>query len=166
MPKTGGDDYYALELLRIILGSGKTSRLYRALVSDAKLATETWTYLPRPWIPPSFRFTPSVPGGVKVKALEEAVFSVIDKIVTGGVTEKELQSARNKVVVSFYRSLETMSDKADLLGTYEILFGGYERLFPTPAALAKVTAADIKAAAAKYFRKANRTVGIMTKARN
>ncbi|HOM08497.1 MAG TPA: insulinase family protein, partial [Syntrophales bacterium] len=165
VPETGGTDYYALELLRIILGSGKTSRLYRALVSEGKLATETWTYLPQALDPTLFQIYAMGARGVTAAAMEKAILAEIDKIATRGITEKELQNARSKAIVSFYRSLETMSDKADLLGTYEIFFGDYARLFSTAAALEKVTAGEVKAAAARYFRPANRTVGIMMKGR-
>jgi len=166
VPETGGEDYYALELLRIILGSGKTSRLYRALVSDGKLATETWTYLPQALDPTLFQIYAVAARGVTAAAVEKAIIAEIDKIAAGGVTEEELQSARNKAVVSFYRALETMSGKADLLGTYEIFFGDYGKLFSTAEAFKKVTSGDIKAAAARYFRPANRTVGIMKKGRD
>ena len=56
-----------------------------------------------------------------------------------------------------------MSNKADMIGTHEIFFGSYKRFFDAPDLYREVKAADIKAAAAKYFRKNNRTVGILEK---
>ena len=163
VPETGTTDYYALDLLSAILSQGKSSRLYRALISDKPLATEVSTYMPNALDATLFYVYAICADGVNVKTLETAILREIDHIVAKGVTEKELRKAQNNVVSSFYRSLETMSNKADMIGTYEIFFGGYQKLFAAPEAYRKVTAMDIKTVAAKYFKKTNRTVGVLEK---
>ncbi|MCX5828573.1 MAG: pitrilysin family protein [Deltaproteobacteria bacterium] len=163
VPETGTADYYALDLLSSILSTGKSSRLYRTLVSEKQLATEISTYMPQALDPTLFYVYAICTDGVSVNTLENAIFMEIDKVINRGVTEKELRKAQNNVVASFYRSLETMSNKADLIGTYEIFSGGYQKLFTATDAYKQVTAAYIQGAAAKYFRKTNRTVGIMEK---
>ena len=47
------------------------------------------------------------------------------------------------------------------LGTYELFFGDYKKMFSAPDDYKKVTADDIKNVTAKYFTKQNRTVGIL-----
>jgi predicted Zn-dependent peptidase len=59
--------------------------------------------------------------------------------------------------------METIGGKANFIGTYEIYFGSYKKLFNAPEEYKKVTIDDIKAAAVKYFKKSNRTVGILKK---
>ena len=163
VPETGTADYYALDLLSSILSSGKSSRLYRALISNKQLATEVSTYMSYALDPTLFYVYVICADGVNVKTLEKEIRREIDQVVAKGVTEKELQKTQNNVVASFYRSLETMSNKADMIGTYEIFFGGYQKLFATPEAYRNVTAMDIKTAAAKYFKKTNRTIGVLEK---
>jgi zinc protease len=163
VPETGAADYYALVLLNNILSLGRSSRLYRALIGDKALATEVSTYMPDALDPTLFYIYAVCVNGVSGKKLEKTVLREIDRIIAQGVTENELRKAKNNALAAFYRSLETMSDKADLIGTYEIFFGGYSKLFAAPQLYEVVTTADIRAAAAKYFRKTNRTVGIMAK---
>lgn len=163
VPETGTADYYALDLLSSILSGGKSSRLYRALISDKQLATEISTYMPQALDPTLFYIYAICADGVNVKTLETAILREIDQVVAKGVTEKEIRKAQNNMVASFYRSLETMSNKADMIGTYEIFFGGYQKLFAAPETYRKVTAMDIKTVGAKYFKKTNRTVGILEK---
>ncbi|MCX5855992.1 MAG: pitrilysin family protein [Deltaproteobacteria bacterium] len=165
VPETGAAEYYALDLLSAVLSQGKSSRLYRALIADKPLATEVSTYMPYALDPTLFYVYAVCADGVSVKTLEKAILREIDNVAVHGVTEKELQKAQNNVVSSFYRSLETMSEKADLIGTYEIFFGGYQKLFAAPEAYRKVTATDIKTVAARYFKKINRTVGILEKSK-
>lgn len=63
--------------------------------------------------------------------------------------------------MGFYRAMETIKGKADTIGTYDIYFGGYEKLFNAPEEYRKVTVADIKRVTANYLKKSNRTVGIL-----
>jgi predicted Zn-dependent peptidase len=98
---------------------------------------------------------------VRVEDLEAAIYHEIDKIVKEGVTQQELQKVKNKKLVNFYRRMSTINGKANNIGTYEIYFGSYKKLFNAPMEYQKVTAEDIKTVAAKYLKKSNRTVGIL-----
>jgi zinc protease len=161
VPETGAADYHALHLLSYILTKGKSSRLYRALISEMPLATEVSTSMPNALDPTLFYFYAICAESVSVHTLEKAILREIDRVVGSGVTEEELQKAKNNMIASFYRSLDTMSNKADLIGTYEIFWGGYQKLFTVPDGYKKVTASDIKTTARKYFSKTNRTVGVL-----
>ena len=57
--------------------------------------------------------------------------------------------------------LKMVSQKRDTLGTYELYFGDYKKMYFAPEAYEKVTAEDIKRVAKKYFTKNNRTVGVL-----
>lgn len=63
--------------------------------------------------------------------------------------------------MEFYRSLETINGKANSLGTYDVFFGDYKKMFDAPKLYEKVTTEDIKRVAAKYFTERNRTVGYL-----
>ena len=61
----------------------------------------------------------------------------------------------------FYQTLETIDGKSNTLGTYELYFGDYKKMYTAPDAYEKVTLEDIKRVAKIYFTKKNRTVGVL-----
>jgi len=161
VPETRSEDYYALDILSSILGDGKSSRLYRSIVSDKQLAVSIYTYMPGALDPTLFYFYAICARDVKVEDLEAAIYHEIDKIIKEGVDPQELQKVKNNKLVDFYRRMSTINGKANSIGTYEIFFGSYKKLFDAPMEYNKVTPGDIKTAAAKYLKKSNRTVGIL-----
>jgi predicted Zn-dependent peptidase len=63
--------------------------------------------------------------------------------------------------MEFYDQIETINGKSNNIGTYEVFFGDYRKMFDAPAAYNKVTVADVQRVAKKYFTKSNRTVGVL-----
>ena len=57
--------------------------------------------------------------------------------------------------------VETINGKSNTLGTYEVFFGDYKKMFSAPENYNKVTVKDIQDVAKKYFSKSNRTVGVL-----
>ncbi len=161
VPETGSEDYYPLVILDSILSEGNSSRLYQALVDEGQQATMVFTYLPRAFDPTLFYFYAVCSHGVSAEELEQGMLQVVDRIVEEGVTERELQKAKNMRLMELYRNMETLKDKANSLGTYELFFGDYRKLFEAPAAFEQVTAADVQRVAAKYLTANNRTVGYL-----
>lgn len=161
VPQTGSDEYYALELLNSILSEGASSRLYQSIVEQKQLAIEVGSYYPNAFDPTLFFFYGICNDGVKASQLENAILEEIDKVVNEGVSEAELQKVKNQKLMQFYRTAETINGMSNTIGTYELFFGDYKKLFTAPEDYKKVTAADIKNVAAKYFTKQNRTVGIL-----
>ncbi len=161
VPETGSADYYPLTILSSILSGGRSSRLYSALVSEGQLALQVFAYMPESMDPSLFYIYGVCARGVNEDKLESAIYGELDKIIKEGVTEKELQKVKNQLLVSFYNSMETINGKADTIGTYEVFHGSYKKLFDAPKEYEKVTAADIQRVAAKYFKRSNRTVGIL-----
>ena len=73
----------------------------------------------------------------------------------------ELQKIKNQKLIEFYSQVETINGKSNNIGTYEVFFGDYKKMFDAPSAFNKVTVADVKKVAQKYFLKSNRTVGVL-----
>ena len=84
-----------------------------------------------------------------------------EKIKKDGITENELQKIKNQKLMEFYGQVETINGKSNNIGTYEVFFGDYKKMFDAPAAFNKVTTEDVKKVAVKYFTKKNRTVGVL-----
>jgi predicted Zn-dependent peptidase len=69
---------------------------------------------------------------------------------------------KNAKLVNFYRTMATINGKANTLGSYELYFGDYKKLFSAPQEYNKVTIADVQRVAQQYLIKSNRTVGILS----
>lgn len=160
-PETKNEDYYPLTLLSSILSSGKSSRLYSALVDKKQLATSVFTSFDESFDPYLFGFYAVASKGVKDADLEKAIYEEIEKIRKDGVSENELQKVKNQKLMEFYNRVETINGKSNSIGTYEVFFGDYHKMFDAPALYNKVTIDDIKRVANKYFTKSNRTVGVL-----
>ena len=150
-----------MDMLSSILSEGNSSRLYRALVDDKQLAVNVFTYYPMAFDPFLLYIYTVAASGVNEADLEAAIYEEIEKIVSEGVTEKELQKVKNLKLSAFYHSMETINGKANTIGTYQLFFGDYKKLFSAPEDYRKVTAVDIQNVAAKYMKESNRTVGIL-----
>lgn len=161
VPQTGSDDYYALELLNSILTGGNSSRLYNSLVDKKQLATEVFSYTPQAFDPFLMFIYAVCSDNVRAETLEQAIYTELDKISNEGVTDNELEKVKNQKLMEFYHSMETINGKANSIGTYELFFGSYTKLFSAPEDYNKVTTEDIKRVAKKYFAANNRTVGFL-----
>lgn len=160
IPAATHADFYALDLLSSILSQGNSSRLYQSLV-DKQVALEAQTYMPMSVDPNLFYVMGVATPEVKASTLEQALIEQIDAIATTGVTQQELDKVKNIKLMDFYRSMETINGKANTIGTYEMYFGSYDKLFNAPEAYNRVTPADIQRVAQTYLRKSNRTVAVL-----
>lgn len=161
VPETRSEDYYALELLNDILSNGSSSRLYKSLVEEKQLAIEIGTYYPLAFDPTLFYFYAIANENVSASKLEDAIYEEINKIIKDGVKEDELQKVKNQKLMEFYRTTQTINGMSNTIGTYELFFGDYKKLFSAPEDFKKVTKEQIQSVAQKYFTKQNRTVGIL-----
>ncbi|HXK00057.1 MAG TPA: pitrilysin family protein [Gelidibacter sp.] len=160
-PETKNDDYYALSMLSSILGSGQSSRLYAEVVDKKQLATGIFTSFGNNFDPGLFSVAAIANRDVDELDLENAIYTEIEKIKSEGITETELQKIKNQKLMEFYSQVETINGKSNTLGTYELYFGDYKKMFSAPENYNRVTVKDIQDVAKKYFSKSNRTVGIL-----
>jgi zinc protease len=152
----------ALELLTRILTDGDASRLHRVLVEEKKLAISADSYVDRGFDPGLTWFLLTLPAGADTKQAEAVFDSEIQRVRDSGVTAQELARARSQALADFWRGLATIDGKAQALGQYAVLQGGYQRLFEAPHAYESVTADDIRKLATDLLRPSNRTVGVLT----
>jgi zinc protease len=151
----------ALDLLSRVLTDGDASRLYRSLVLEQKLAISVDSSLDSGFDPGLVWFYLSLPAGADPKRTELAFSEQIQRFVKEGITPQELSRARSQALADFWRRLATINGKAQALGSYAVLRGGYERLFDAPRAYESVTVQDIQQLASELLRATNRTVGTL-----
>lgn len=161
VPAAKHEDYYALSIFSDILTSGRSSRLYSSLIDKKQLATQIFTNFGESFDPSLFIIAGVAAKNTNETDLEKAIYEEIEKIKKEGITEAELQKVKNQKLMEFYGQIETINGKSNNIGTYEVFFGDYKKMFDAPAAYNKVSADDIKKVAVKYFTKSNRTVGVL-----
>ena len=152
-------DFYPLSLLGDILSSGKTSRLYQALV-EKDLATNASAGEEQNMGPGLFEFSVGLPNGVDVAQVESVVNAEIARVQTDGVTADELATAKVRERVDAIRGLQTALGRASELGLDAVVFHDPNRVNTVLPRLQAVTAADVQRVAQKYLVAANRSVVI------
>ncbi|NRT15652.1 putative Zn-dependent peptidase [Flavobacterium sp. 28A] len=160
-PESKNEDYYALNILSAVLSNGNSSRLYASLVDKQQLATQVFTEYGDSFDPTLFSIYAVANKDINESDLENAIYAEIEKIQKDGITENELQKIKNQKLMEFYGQVETINGKSRNIGTYEVFFGDYKKMFNAPADFNKITVADVQKVAQKYFAKSNRTVGVL-----
>jgi zinc protease len=159
MPQEGTDEAIALDLLTDILSTGRSSRLYQKLVYTDQCASEVSAYVDLREMPGLVWFY-----GVgneedsEIAPIEIAIEKVLSEIRTTGVTEIELQKAKNKTEVRLVASRVTVSGKADQLAHARLFFGDTSLANSIIDRYLNVTTDDIRNAAAKYLLPEKRCV--------
>ena len=150
-----------MELLLHILVGDKSSRLHRLLVEEEQVALSVGGLQMEGFDPGLVYFYLTLPPGADIDAVETRVLEELRRVAAEGVTRPELAKARSIVLADFWREIATINGKASALGNYEVFTGSYENLFALPEDVNAVTAAQIKAVAAKVFQRKNATVGAL-----
>ena len=126
-------DTRVMEVLLSILGDGDSSRLHQRLVEREQAAVQVGTSLDQGFDPGLAWIYAVVPPGGDVARTEHIVDEEIARLAHEGPTPAELTKARNQALAGFWRGLQTISGKAQALGTYEVFHGDYRKLFDAPA---------------------------------
>ena len=161
VPSMNHPDNVVLDTLADILSSGRTSRLYKSMVKEKKIAVSASasTGFPGDKYPALFVFSVNPSRGHTNQECEEEIYSQIEKLKTEPVTSDELQKAKTRRPASLIRRLESNSGLASQLNSYQVITGDWRNLFRRIDAIEKVSAEDIQRVANEYFTVQNRTVG-------
>jgi zinc protease len=162
VPESAHADYYALRVLEKILLFGNSSRLYRRLIDQDELAIEVSGQMDLAIDPTLFTISIQPKEGVRTDAVETALYDELERLKRGPIGDREVEKARNVLIADFYRTISTINGKANELGSYEIFFGDYHKLFDSVEGYSRVTSADVRRVANKYFSPGNRTVGVLS----
>ncbi len=151
-------DTYALQLLSSIFSEGESSRLHRRLVKEEGAALQVLSGLNSRMGPGAFMFYALPNQGVDTERLEALIAEEIQKLKDEGVTERELQKAKNQLRANQIMGRQTVLSKTESLHHYRRFHGDPAELNRDLDRFMAVTAEDISAVARKYLTEANRTV--------
>ncbi|MEN9868950.1 MAG: hypothetical protein RL748_4540, partial [Pseudomonadota bacterium] len=157
LPATSHPDDIATSLVGDILTDAPSGRLHKALV-ESKLATQT-SFGGGSVLEPGYSiFNFTVPKDGNLDAVQAAALKVIENLKNEPITETELARAKQ----SYRKQIELAT--ADTAGlaialTESMAAGDWRLFFIQRDQLETVSLADVQAAAVKYFKPSNRTIG-------
>ena len=146
-----------------LMSNGRTSRLYRALVRDKQIASDSagFTGLPGTKYPQLFAFYAFPIPGHTTQEVGNAIHAEIDRLKKEDISDEELKMIKTRAKANLIRSLGSNEGLASDLGLYQARYDDWRELFRSVDRIEKVTKADIRRVANKTFTPDNRTVGII-----
>ncbi len=161
IPRTNSPDYYALNILRTILFQGESSRMYQRLVDKDELALDVSSSVEPAFDPTIIEIAAQPKQGVDPQKCEKAMYEEFESAKNALVSDRELEKAKNIRLAEFYREMRTINGRANTIGTYEVFFGDYKKLFDAAKNYSAVTKEDVQRVAKLYLGANNRTVATL-----
>jgi zinc protease len=153
---------YALEVLAEIIGGGTSSRLYRSLVVDQRVATGAGArYDPDNLDLSTFSFYASAQSGGGVDDIEKAADAEIARLLADGVTGDEVARAKRSLQAGAVKARDSLSSPARIVGRALMTGSTLEDVEAWPDRIGAVTAADVAAAAKAVFDPNYSVTGIL-----
>jgi zinc protease len=161
IPRTNSPDYYALNVLRTVLFQGESSRMYQRLVDKDQIALDVSSSVEPAFDPTIVEVVAQPKQGVDPQKCEKAMYEEFENAKNATVSDTELEKAKNIRLAEFYREMRTINGRANTIGTYEVFFGDYRKLFDAAKNYSAVTKEDVQRVAKAYFGANNRTVSTL-----
>jgi zinc protease len=143
-----------LDVLAGALAGGKSSRLYKRLVYDMKVAQDVSAFHGGSEISGTFNVTVTAAPGHSLDEIEPVIREEIEKIKSQGPTADEVERERTGILAGFLRGLERIGGfggKSDLLATYNTFLGDPNYVEKDFARYQAVTPAAAQAAANRWL---------------
>jgi predicted Zn-dependent peptidase len=162
-PDYRSKDDAVFDAISDLMSDGRTSRLYRALVRDKKIASyaEGITGYPGIKYPHLFAFVAVPLPGHKPEEMAGAIHDEIDRVKKEDISDDELKMIKTRAKANMIRGLADNEGLATQLATYQTRYGDWRELFRSVDRIDQVTKADIRRVANQVFVDTNRTVGII-----
>ena len=151
-------DAPALGVLGQILGSGQSSRLNVRLVREEQAAVQASGGSTPRLGPGIFRVIAIANQGVEPERLLELIDEEIDRIREDGVSESELERAKNQVRAGAILSRQTVMGRAEALQSANHFHGTPDAIVTNVTLVEEVSADDVQRAARQYLSPDNRAV--------
>jgi predicted Zn-dependent peptidase len=162
-PDYRSKDDAVFDAITDLLAEGRTSRLYRALVRDKKIAASSAGFSGWPAIkyPHLFAFYAFPMPGHTPQEVGDAIHVEIDRLKKEDISDDELKMIKTRSKANLIRGLADNEGLATQLATYQTRYGDWRELFRSVDRIDQVTKADIRRIANEIFVDTNRTIGII-----
>lgn len=143
-----------------ILGSGKSSRLYKKLVYERQIAQDVDASQNSQGLVSTFVIDVTARPGVEARALEAAIDAELAQLRDHGPSQREVERARNSLETALLSTVEKLGGDglADQLNHYNQYTGDPGYLAKDVAQLRSITPADVQRAVRSYLRQQARAV--------
>jgi predicted Zn-dependent peptidase len=138
-----------LDMAATILGSGKSSRLYRSLVFDKKIAQDVFSNQSSAALGSQLLMVATAKPGHTLDELRRGIDAELAAMRAQPPTAEEVEGARTRILADLYRSIDSLEQRADMLNRYQQLLGDPGGLPRDVARYRAVTAASIHDALAR-----------------
>ena len=150
---------YALDILAVILGQGKVSRLFRELREEKGLVNQIGVSNMTQTHQGVFYISAALPTE-NLAVVEQAIAQQIKDIQTEPIAAKDIERIRTQVANRFVFANERPSDRANLYGYYYSQLKDLAPALNYPQHIQAISAQDLQAAAQKYLNP--KAYGIVT----
>ncbi len=158
VPAGSHPDFAAVEILTQVLGDTPSGRLHKALV-EAKKASSIFGFGFQ-WRDPTIAiFGAEVRQGDSLDTARDTLIQTIEAIGTNPPTKEEVERARAQVLKDIELAMNN-SDQVGLTLSEFIGAGDWRLFFLHRDRLRRITPAEVTQVASKYFKPANRTLGL------
>src|SRR6185295_8429010 len=148
-----------LDLGTDLLANGKTSRLYKRLVFDERIATDVSAAQNSREIAGYAQITATAAPGHSLGELETAILEEVQRLATDSPTADEMERGRVQAESQFVFRLQTVGGfggKSDQLNAYNVFLGDPAYFDRDLARYQNVTAASLQEAIARYLEPSGR----------
>ncbi len=142
------------DVLGDVLGAGKTSRLYKALVFERQLASGVSASDVTLGLGGWFQITITAAQGHTIDEIRPVVAQILSDVRQEGVSAEEVERAKRNIIANRLRTVERIGGfggKADLLNNYEVFVGDPGYLPRDIARYRAVTPQAVQAFARKFL---------------
>lgn len=162
IPNFEHQDQVVLSALADLLANGKSSRLYKSLVDNKRLANQIAAYNMELKDEGVFIIFGVCNQGVKAERLKEEILKELESIKDGKLKDSEIEKVKINTKADFIFSLENSSTVADLFGSY-LARGNIKPLLEYEENINKLDTKSVIEVAKKYFIDQKSTTVILKK---
>ncbi|KKJ77801.1 zinc protease [Kiloniella litopenaei] len=162
----GNNDPYALQVLDEIIGSGATSKLYKKLVIEEKLAASVGTsYSPNAYDQSTFALYISPRPGVEIDEAEKHLRQEISDLIKRGVSQDEVDRAIARMVDAAVFARDSLAAAPNVIGRAITTGGSVEDVEAWPERIGAVTSEQINNLMEKVFIDNQSVTGVLLPAK-
>ncbi len=157
-----------LDLVADVLAGGKTSRLYRSLVYDERIATEVAASQNSRELGSFFQVVATAAPGRTLEDLERAIMRELHRVMDDGPTADEMERCLAQAEAHFLQRLQTVGGfggKSDQLNAYNIFLGDPGSFDRDLARYRSASAGDLQRAAARWLVPGRVTLSVVPRGR-
>jgi predicted Zn-dependent peptidase len=167
-PGVTSDEDILFDAMANIFGTGRSSRVYKALVKEKKIAMQTGAMngFPGDKYPNLFAVFAFPTQNHTALECQEAIDAEIEKLKNEPISNDELNKFKRQTKKNIITMCKSNMQMAMQLTYFDVVLGDYRKLFDTLPKLEAITAADIQNIAKKYLVPKNRTIGEIVTEKN